>query len=209
MNRMLGLLALYLAMATLAGCQQDAEQAADTGAATTASSTPATGTSEAGLSAQPQVVEDEFTQGQLASIREQLAAPSQPLVDFSYTPFGATEAVQVSSRIGKPLVVNFWAVWCPPCKMELPDFQEVYTQHNGEFALLGLCVDDKLDPEGFVKDNGYTWDFGYDVNGGEAYRITGIPRTLFVNRAGQVVIDISQAMSRPAFEAALDAILKG
>ena len=41
---------------------------------------------------------------------------------------------------GKPVVLNFWAGQCPPCRAEMPGFQEVYDQHQGEFILLGLDV---------------------------------------------------------------------
>jgi thiol-disulfide isomerase/thioredoxin len=210
MKRILGLLALYAAaLAALTGCQerQDKAVVAATPPSVETEQTAASSPAEPEASASP-LGEESFIKDQLSNVQEQLGQPAQPLLDFSYTPFGAQEEVKVSSRIGKPLVVNFWAVWCEPCKMELPDFQEVYKERQGQFDLLSLCVDKQRDPEGFVKAQGYSWDFAFDGNGAAVYNISGIPRTLFVNAQGQVVVDFTGAMSRPAFEAALAGILK-
>lgn len=91
---------------------------------------------------------------------------------------------------------------------EFPHFQEVVSAHPGQFALVSVCVDNEMDPQGYVKQNGYTWTFAQspeDVVG--AYGITGIPETLFINRRGRIVSKQVGSMSKEEFAAELAKIL--
>lgn len=130
----------------------------------------------------------------------------QPLADFSVALFDGT--TQRSSDFdGQPLVVNFWADWCPPCVAEMPDFQAVYTERAGQFAMLGIAAESSRDAEGFVKQHGYSWTFGKSPEAFEAYQVRGIPTTLFVNRRGLVVDQQVGGMDRATFEAKLAKIV--
>jgi thiol-disulfide isomerase/thioredoxin len=136
--------------------------------------------------------------------------PKQPqygmLQDFGVTNFDGTKQ-RISSYVGRPLVVNFWADWCPPCVGELPDFQAVYTERKGAFQLVGIAADSSKDAEGFVKQNGYNWTFCKSKEAYDLYQVQGIPTTLFVNSSGRIVDKVVGGMEKAEFEAKLAKIL--
>lgn len=130
----------------------------------------------------------------------------QPLKDFNVTTFdGKTQSIW--SFTGQPLVVNFWADWCPPCVGELPEFQAVFNERRGQFRMLGIAADSSKDAEGFVKQYGYNWTFAKSAEGFAAYQVRGIPTTLFVDSNGYVIDQITGGMDRATFEAKLAKIL--
>lgn len=101
------------------------------------------------------------------------------------------EVVRLSDFRGKTVVLNFWASWCPPCRAEMPDFQEIFEQREdaGDFAILAV---DKLveDTEGsvreFVEEFGLTFDVGFDATDEivQHYGVRGLPSTFFIDRDG-------------------------
>lgn len=101
--------------------------------------------------------------------------------------------VTLAQKIGKPVVVNFWATWCPPCKAELPHFEKLYKELGGEveFMMVDMTdggretVDDVKD---FVKENGYTFPVycDSDQNAAMTYSVYSIPVTLFIDKEGNL-----------------------
>jgi peroxiredoxin len=128
--------------------------------------------------------------------------------DFRFTAFDGT-AGSLHSLFGQPLVVNFWAVWCPPCREEFPDMQKVYTARAGQFRMLSVCIDREMNPQDFVKSNGLTWDFAYDEagSGAKAYQVKAIPTTLFIDRKGNLIKQHRGGMDQRTFENLLASIL--
>lgn len=49
---------------------------------------------------------------------------------------------KLSDHIGKPIVLNFWASWCPPCKSEMPDFNEIYLEKGNEISFMMINMTD-------------------------------------------------------------------
>jgi thiol-disulfide isomerase/thioredoxin len=98
------------------------------------------------------------------------------------------QLVRLSELRGKPVVVNFWATWCPPCKQEMPDLEKTYQKYRGEgLVFLGVDQMEDLDTvQQFVKENGYSWTFLLDSDGeaSKAYRASALPTTYFVDRQG-------------------------
>ena len=100
----------------------------------------------------------------------------------------------LQSFLGKPIILNFWASWCPPCKAELPDFQDAYEKYGTqvEFVMVNL-TDGKRETEDIAKDymntNGYTLPVYFDINqdAANAYSIYSIPTTYFINKDGEMV----------------------
>jgi len=91
---------------------------------------------------------------------------------------------------GEPLVVNFFAAWCPPCRAELPDFQAVYEQRADDVTFVGVSHDFNEDSwRALINESGVTFDTVFqpgqeiwtDVGG------VGMPTTVFVNADGEVV----------------------
>lgn len=100
------------------------------------------------------------------------------------------KSVKLSDLKGKPLWVNFWATWCPPCRAEMPEMKQKYAQFKDK-GLVILGVDMSEDPgtvKQFVKGNGYNWTFLLDSGGQVAsqYYVTGIPTHLFIGTDGVI-----------------------
>ncbi len=99
--------------------------------------------------------------------------------------------VDLASFKGKPLVLNLWASWCPPCKEELPNFNEAYKTFNEDvnFACVSLVDGRQETPEtalSFIKENNYELPFYLDAEQqvALAFRVQSIPVTYFINSDG-------------------------
>lgn len=76
--------------------------------------------------------------------------------DFTVTDKDGKE-VKLSQFIGTPVVINFLASWCPPCKAELPHFDKLAKEYEGKvhFLMVNLSGEDKQAVKRFVESNGY------------------------------------------------------
>lgn len=104
--------------------------------------------------------------------------------------------VRLSDYTGKPLIVNFWASWCPPCKREMPAFQEAVDQYSEEVSFLMINETDgareTMDTaQAFLEDNGYDMNVLFDLDGdaGNVYNVLYLPRTLLIDENGNIVED--------------------
>ncbi len=99
------------------------------------------------------------------------------------------QTVHLSELFGKPVLVNFWASWCPPCRAEMPAMQAVYETYQGQIHLLAVNAtsqDSLTDALAFVSENGLTFPILLDPDGA-AYRqfaITSLPTTFFIGADG-------------------------
>jgi thiol-disulfide isomerase/thioredoxin len=104
-------------------------------------------------------------------------------VDFSYDDFDGN-SVQLADLPEGPIVVNFFASWCPTCIAEMPDFQAVSQNMASEVTFLGLATQDRVENAvQLVADTGVTYTVGNDQNG-EIFQIfegLGMPTTVFIN----------------------------
>lgn len=116
--------------------------------------------------------------------------------------------VKLSSYIGKPVVINFWASWCPPCKEEMPAFNEISNKYNKD-QLNVLMVDltdgqrETIDKaKRFIKENNYNMKILFDSESNAAinYNISAIPRTLFIDKDGYIVKDHSGEITKEELE---------
>ena len=98
---------------------------------------------------------------------------------------------------GTPLVVNFFASWCPPCVREMPEFQEVFERLDGQVAFLGLSQDQSMKAAlNLVETTGVTYDVGWDPDL-EVYEATGsiaMPTTALVSDSGELVDTFAGAL---------------
>ena len=130
--------------------------------------------------------------------------------DFTVTD-GGGHRVSTADLSGKPVILNFWATWCPPCRSELPAFDKLYRQYGNEVSFMMIDLTDgyRETVEGvkkFISENGYTFPVYYDTEGSaaEAYNVSSIPFTVAVGRNGNIVGTHLGAMS----EAALEKLIK-
>lgn len=109
--------------------------------------------------------------------------------DFTLTNL-AGEAVSLSQFRGKPVVINFWATWCVPCRREMPAFQQAFeTYQADDLVILAINMEeDATLVEPFVDELGLDFEILYDEDGQvtKEYQVTGLPRTLFVDPQGVI-----------------------
>jgi thiol-disulfide isomerase/thioredoxin len=92
---------------------------------------------------------------------------------------------------GKPLIINFWGTWCPPCRREMPDLQKIYNEYSPQgLEIIGLAVNDTPDKvKNFIGKYGYNWTMLIATR--EAMRHyklgTGVPLTIFYDKEGNEV----------------------
>lgn len=122
--------------------------------------------------------------------------PPVPAPDFTLTDqYGNTHTL--SDYKGKTVFLNFWATWCPPCRAEMPEIQEIYEEfgENAEdVIILGLASPDSgqegsaEDIAAFLESNGYTYPVVMDTGGlwSYYYGITAYPTTFMIDKNGNV-----------------------
>lgn len=99
------------------------------------------------------------------------------------------QAITLSELRGKPVLLNFWATWCPPCRREMPDLQAFQAQYGDQVTVLGInWAEDPPTVRSFLERYGITYTNVLDRQGKAfvAYRLTGIPTTFFLDEEGVI-----------------------
>jgi len=99
------------------------------------------------------------------------------------------KTVRLSDYRGTPVVLNFWASYCHPCRQEFPLFRSQLAEHRGEFVVLGVDTKDiTSDARAFAKEQRATWPILDDSSSaaGKAYGIAAVPQTFFIRRNGTI-----------------------
>ena len=109
--------------------------------------------------------------------------------------------VKLSDMLGKPVVLNFWASWCPPCRSEMPEFNKVNQKLGGSVQFMMVDVTDggretQASGEAYVNSQGFTFPVFYDTNQDAAakYNIRAIPSTFFIDSDGYIINSINEAI---------------
>lgn len=114
-------------------------------------------------------------------------------VDFTVYDYDGNK-VKLFDYVGTPIVLNFWASWCPPCKAEMPHFNKVSEEYSKDelvFLMVDLVDGQRETVEkgkNHVEDNKYTFTvlFDTDQDAAQTYGIRSIPSTLFIDKDGYV-----------------------
>ncbi len=106
--------------------------------------------------------------------------------------------VELWDCIGKPLILNFWASWCGPCKSEMPHFEKSFAE-NSDITFMMVNIDEiRSNGEEYVESQGFTFPVYYDITGeaAEKYGIIYIPSTFLIDRNGELVGQVEGSMSK-------------
>ena len=116
------------------------------------------------------------------------------------------KAVKLSDFFGKPIVINFWASWCGPCRDEMPHFEEAYETLGRSVQFIMINLDpSKEDAKEFLTENGYDFPVYYDSysEASTKYGVSSIPTTVFIDRDGHID---SKGVGNLSKEALMDGI---
>ena len=166
----------------------------------------------------------EFTDRYEQMMALQKAGPQQPenftgssIVNGAQAPEIALNTpegkqVKLSSLRGQYVLVDFWASWCGPCRMENPNVVAAYNKYKDKgFTILGVSLDDNKDKwVEAIKKDGLTWTHVSDLKKWESiaardYKVESIPTNFLIDKEGKVV---AHDLRGPALEAKLAAVLK-
>ena len=159
------------------------------------------------------------TQGETVTVAgetapEETGAAQELAPDFTvYDADG--NAYRLSDFRGTPVVLNFWASWCGPCKSEMPDFDEKAAQLAGKVQFLMVNLTDGAQEtvetaSAFIAQQGYTFPVFYDTDQSAAYAygVYSIPTTYFIDAEGHGVAYASGAIGADILQKGIDMIFE-
>lgn len=134
-------------------------------------------------------------------------APSFAMLDYE------GNEVELTDFYGKCTVLNFWASWCPPCKAEMPDLEELYKEYGNEvnFVMVSHLAwgDDTIESaKEFYDNSGYTFPiyFDYKYEGYYAYDLSSIPQTFLIDKDGNIQKHFTGMITKSQLSSAIEAI---
>jgi thiol-disulfide isomerase/thioredoxin len=168
---------------------------------------PPAGSPKGNLTGSPNSAEDD------AVADAKVAGKAAPL-DFTLKDMNGVD-VKLAAFKGKPIVLNFWATWCGPCRAEIPSLVELQKQYGDEgqdVVILGISVDDPVEK---LKPYASQMKMNYPVlvgNGRDDVQdafgpLWGIPVTVFIDRDGRIAKKHSGIASKEQFEQEIKALL--
>lgn len=121
--------------------------------------------------------------------------------------------VSLSDFFGKPIIVNFWASWCGPCQMEMPDFDEAYAAYKDEIEFLMVNMTDGSretleKASSFIEEKGYSFPVYYDTDYSAAitYSVSSLPTTYFIDAEGNLTAHARGAIDADTLQKGIDMI---
>ena len=139
-----------------------------------------------------------MSKAEAAEISEGIAAP-----DFAFTDLATGRNMKLSDLRDKPVFLNFWATWCPPCVKELPHIQAKYEQYKDKINFVAISLDGEQEaPAQFVPSRGYTFPVGYgnEREISRAYNVEAIPMSFIIDTSGIVKAKIVGSMDEAYLE---------
>lgn len=131
-------------------------------------------------------------------------APDFTLSDVN----GQTQSL--SDYRGKYLLLNFWAIWCPPCKAEMPDLDQFHKENSDQIVVLGVELGSKASQvKQFVSKGQYQYPILLDTKDklGSIYRISAVPTTYIINPEGKILHMMRGALNKETLQNIKDILL--
>ena len=163
------------------------------------------------------------TVAQETTAPEETGTPEEPAAESEAAPSIAPDFTvydidgnphKLSDFRGKPVLLNFWASWCGPCQMEMPDFQDFYDNYGEKVHFLVVNLTDGQQEtvesaSNFIAEKGYTFPVYYDtdIDAAMHYGVSAVPVSYFIDAEGRFVAWAQGAMSADMLQQGMDMLL--
>lgn len=127
--------------------------------------------------------------GAADTVNEPQPAADHPAPDFTLPRFETGDLVSLGDLTGKPMVLNFWATWCGPCRAEMPMLQAASERYADDIRIIGVDYGEDPSVVGpFLEEVGVTFPIllDQDLSVSNQYRIMGLPTTFFIDADGVI-----------------------
>ena len=140
---------------------------------------------------------------------EPVKAPDFTVYDYQGNTY------KLSDFVGKPVILNFWASWCGPCKSEMPAFQQAYEQYGADIHFLIVNMTDGvqetvLSATSFIEELGYQFPVYYDsdLDAAMQYGVSSIPATYIIDEYGYIVAWANGALSMESLSLGIEMVIE-
>lgn len=141
---------------------------------------------------------------------------NQKFKAFDFTVYNAEgEQVKLSDFFGKPIIINFWATWCPYCVEEMPLFEEYFNQYKDDIHFLMVdSVDGQRETlekgKKFIEESGYTFPVYYDLDfdASTTYQTYSLPTSIFIDKDGHLIAYHPGMLTEELLQKGIDLIIE-
>lgn len=136
-----------------------------------------------------------------------------PAPNFTVTDKNGKQ-ISLKDMRGKPVVVNFWATWCPYCLQEMPDLEQAYLEYGNDvvFMIVNATTANETQEKAsaYIAEQGYTFPVYYDTqqSAAHAYGLSSLPYTYFINADGSLAYTHRGMISADVLEQNIQKIKK-
>ena len=135
-------------------------------------------------------------------------SPSISTTDlFVKDPDGNT--IDLSKFSGKPLIVNFWATWCGPCRQEMPHFEAALKKYGDQINLLFVSDESPDKIKKFQNEHDYHFRYGHTITTLRALGFPSVPFTYFYDKSGNLVFKKEDMISGEELYELIEKMIQG
>ncbi|MGX7140506.1 TlpA family protein disulfide reductase [Facklamia languida] len=192
------LVALFIVAGVFYSQAQKDQQVVDSPQDVTTTTTSTTSQEPEEISQEDEIeLDDQASEETEETQKESSETENESSIDLAKFEFidGKEEVIDITDNIGRPMVVNMWATWCPPCREEMPAFQKAWEDHKEDVdffmvnALHSKPGENKEAVDRFVEKHKLSLPIYYDLDLATMIEVqaTFLPTTLFINKEGEIV----------------------